>query len=137
MRALPLVLVLAAVLAASCGAPPSVSVSIGTEQLTMVRSSSTRSFIGGSEHGDAFPQQIPVTTIRTSTPVGLRFDTGQGATDIRGWIYDLDSPSPSGGPIEAFALPGRVGTHEAPNDRARADVPGPRQREVVRPAHSG
>lgn len=77
----------------------------------MVRSSSTRSFIGGSEHGDDSPQRIPLTTIRTSTPVSLRFDTGQGATDIRGMIYDMDSPS--GGPIEEFALPGRVGTHEA------------------------
>lgn len=113
MRALPLVLVLLAAPDASCGAAPSVRISIGTETVPMALSSSTKTLLNRTEHGDAFPQRIPLTTIRTSTPVSLRFEAGQGATEIRGVIYDLEAPWPSGGPIDEFAIPGRVGTHEA------------------------
>jgi len=31
----------------------------------------------------------------------------------RGWIYDLDAPSPSGGPNEEFSLPGASGAYQA------------------------
>lgn len=43
----------------------------------------------------------------------LKFEAGQGASDIRGWIYDVDAPTPSGGPLEEFTIPGRTGAHAA------------------------
>jgi hypothetical protein len=54
----------------------------------------------------------PLSVIRTSAPVTLRFAAGEGATEIRGWVYDTDRPSLSGGPIEEFSLPGRTGAYE-------------------------
>jgi hypothetical protein len=54
---------------------------------------------------------VPVTSINGQTPVTLNVEAGQGATETRGWIYDLDAPSPSGGPNEEFTLPGRSGTY--------------------------
>ena len=72
-----------------------------------------------SSHGDAFPQNPPLTTGRAPTPVTLTFEAGQGATSIRGVIYDLDAPTPSGGPQEEFMVTGRTGAYTA-----RSMVPG-------------
>jgi hypothetical protein len=57
--------------------------------------------------GDAFPQNLPLTTVRGPTAPVLRFEAGEGATEIRGAIYDLAAPP--GGPIEEFTLSGRSG----------------------------
>ena len=65
------------------------------------------------EHGDAFPQDIPLTVVRAPVPATIHIEGGQGATGIRGWIYDVDAPTTSGGPLEEFWLPGRSGDHEA------------------------
>lgn len=76
----------------------------------MVPSSTSRLTLWVSgEHGDFFPREIPVTTIRTSLPVMLKFEAGQGATTIRGWLYDKEVPF--GGPSEEFTLPGRTGAY--------------------------
>jgi hypothetical protein len=90
-----------------------VIVSIGGETVPMVLASTSEGTACSTSIGDAFPQNVPLTTVHAATPVTLRFDAGQGATEIRGWIYDLDAPSPSGGPNEEFTVPGRSGTYEA------------------------
>lgn len=105
--------ILGAVLVASCGSRPGVSVSIAGNTVPMVLGSASEGTACSTSHGDAFPQNLPLTTVRAPTPLTLRFEAGQGATEIRGWIYDLDAPLPSGGPIEEFTLPGRSGAYEA------------------------
>lgn len=109
---LALAAILIAILLASCGGRPGVTVSIAGETVPMVVSSTTEGMPWSTVHSDSFPRDVPLTTVRTPTPVMLHFEAGQGATQIRGWIYDLDAPSPSGGPIEQFTLPGRSGAHE-------------------------
>jgi len=47
----------------------------------------------------------------TTSPT-IRFEAGQGATEIRGWIYDVEAPSPSAGPTEEFTLQGTSGTYQ-------------------------
>jgi hypothetical protein len=109
---LPATALLATVLTA-CGSQPGISVSAGTQSIPMVAMSTTR--ITGwwlGEHGDAAWVERPLSVIRTSAPVTLRFAAGEGATEIRGWVYDTDRPSLSGGPIEEFSLPGRTGAYE-------------------------
>jgi hypothetical protein len=94
----------------SCGARPGVTVSVAAEVVpTTLGSTTERTTACSTAHGDAFPQLSPLTTVHAATPITLRFEAGQGATQIRGWIYEFDGTSPSGGPIEAFTLPGRSG----------------------------
>ncbi len=109
---LPLGVLLLAILLASCGGRPGVAVSIGGESVPMVLASTTEGTACSTSHGDAFPQLAPLTTVRAVTPVALHFEAGQGATKIRGWIYDLDAQSQPGGPIEDFTLLGRSGAFE-------------------------
>jgi len=78
----------------------------------MVLGSVSQGTACSTSHGDAFPQLIPLTTVRLPTPLEIRFEAGQGATAIRGWIYDRDAPSPAGGPIEEFSLPASRGAYE-------------------------
>ena len=80
----------------------------------MVLSSTSRitAWVAG-EVGDYFPREIPVTTVRTSLPVMLKVEAGQGASVIRGWLYDKETPTPTGGPSEEFNLPGRTGAYAA------------------------
>jgi hypothetical protein len=104
--------IIAAVLLASCGSRPGVTVSIAGEPVTMLLSSATERTACSSQHGDAFPRELPLTVVRTAAPVTLRLEAGQGVTHMRGWIYDVDAPTPSGGPIEEFTLSGRSGTYQ-------------------------
>lgn len=78
----------------------------------MVLASTSERTACSTSIGDAFPQNVPLTTVRAAKMPALRFEAGQSATGIRGWIYDVDSPTPSGGPIEEFTLPGRTGSYE-------------------------
>ena len=104
------VIVLAIVLA-SCGGAPNVTVTIAGVTVPMVlASTSVRTGCSG-EVGDAFPRDVPLTTVRTPTPVVIHVEAGQGTTGTRGWIYDVDAPTASGGPLEEFALSGRTGDH--------------------------
>jgi len=109
---LPLAALLLAILVASCGARPGLTVSIGGEVLPTVLGSTTEGTSCSTSHGDAFPQDLPLTTVHSGTPVTLRFEAGQGATKIRGWIYDVDAKSQPSGPIEEFTLSGRGGAFE-------------------------
>jgi hypothetical protein len=88
-----------------------VTVSVGGQSVPTVLASTTEGTPCSASHGDAFPQNIPVTTVRGSTPMTIRVEADQGA-EIRGFIYDLDAPSPAGGPSEEFTLPGRSGSYE-------------------------
>lgn len=110
---LKLTAILVAILLASCGGQPGVTVSVAGVTMPMILSSRTESTSCSTSHGDAFPQTVPVTTVRVPTPVMLKFEAGQGASDIRGWIYDVDAPTPSGGPLEQFTIAGRAGAHTA------------------------
>lgn len=110
MRTLSAILV--AILLASCGGRPGVTVTIDGQEVPKVLASTTEGTRCSTAHGDAFPQSVPLTTVRAAKTPALQFDAGQTATEIRGAIYDLDSPAPSGGPIEEFTLPGRGGSYE-------------------------
>ncbi|MEK6206699.1 MAG: hypothetical protein AABM32_03575 [Chloroflexota bacterium] len=101
-----------AILIASCGGRPDVSVSIAGETVPTVLASATEGTGCSTSHGDAFPQNVPLTTIRAATPITLHFDAGQGASEIRGWIYDVAAPTASGGPNEEFTMAGRSGDYE-------------------------
>jgi len=114
---LGLAAILVAILLASCGGQPGVTVTVADVTVPMVRSSVTERTPCSVSHGDAFPRELPLTTVR-ATPVTLHFDAGQGASEIRGTIFEVDAPPP-GGPIEEFTLPGRSGAHTA-----RSIVPG-------------
>jgi len=107
---LPLALILVAILLASCGGRPDVTVSIAGTTVPMVLSSTTDRTGCSIMHGDAIPQNVPLTTVRPAPPVTLRFEAGPSATEFRGWIYEGDPPPP-GGPIEEFTVPGRGGTY--------------------------
>jgi hypothetical protein len=112
MRVAPFAALLLATLLSACGSQPGIAVSVGQQSIPMVLSSTSRltAWVSG-EHGDAFPREIPVTTVRTSLPVMLKFEAGQGASAIRGWLYDKEAPTPAGGPSEEFTLPGRTGAY--------------------------
>ena len=109
----PLAVILTAILLASCGGRPGVTVSIAGEPVAMILSSATERTACSAQHGDAFPRELPLTVVHAAPPVTLRFEAGQGVTQVRGWIYDVDAPTPSGGPVEEFALSGRSWTHES------------------------
>lgn len=112
MRMLPLAALLLTTLLTACGSQPGITVSIGTQSVPMVLSSTSRiTAWGAGETGDAFPREIPLTTVGPSLPVMLQFEAGQGASAIRGWLYDAEAPTPSGGPIEEFTLQGRTGAY--------------------------
>lgn len=112
MRArVPLGAVLLAIVLASCGGRPNVTVSLGGHVVPIVLASTTEGTACSTSHGDAFPQDVPLARVNGLTPVTLRVEADQG-TEIHGWIYDVDAPSPSGGPNEEFTLPGRSGAYE-------------------------
>jgi hypothetical protein len=76
----------------------------------MALGSTTEGTACSSSHGDGFPEDIPMTTVRHATPLTINFEAGQGATEIRVWIYEVDVHSqPIGVPIEEFKLSARSG----------------------------
>lgn len=133
MRRLPFALALLAAVLGGCGSQPAVSVFVGDESVPMALVSTSR--ITGwwaGEVGDAFPTELPLTMVRASNPVPLRLEAGPGASRIRGWIYDTSTSTPSGGPIEEFAVDGRNATY-AP----RTITPGHTYEIAVNVAWSG
>ncbi len=110
---LPLALILFTILLASCSGTPGVMVRVAGETIAMALASTTVRTGCSAAHGDAFPRDVPLTIVRTTTPALLHIEAGQGATEIRGWIYDVDAPTASGGPLEEFTLSGRSGDHAA------------------------
>jgi len=112
MRSVPLASLLLATLLGACGSQPGVRVTVADQNIPTVLASASRITAWGyGEHGDAFPTELPLSTVRASTPVTLTIEAGQGASEIRGWLYDKDAPSATGGPTEEFDLHGRSGTY--------------------------
>ena len=110
---LSLAAIILAVLVASCGGQPGVKVSVAGVVVPMVFSSRSEGTPCSTVISDGVRQDPPLTTVRAQVPLTLQFEAGDGTTGIRGWIYDVDRPTPSGGPLEEFALPGRRGSYEA------------------------
>jgi hypothetical protein len=112
LRLRPLAAFLLAALFTACGSQPGISASVGKQSIPMALSSASRvTAWGAGEIGDAFPREIPLSTVRTSAGATLQFEAGQGASEIRAWIYDKDRPSPTGGPNEEFTAQGRTGAY--------------------------
>ena len=87
------------------------AVSIAGEPVPMVLASASEGTACSTSIGDAFPQNVPLTTVRAAPPIALHFEAGQGATEIRGWIYDIAAPTATGGPNEEFTVRGRSGEY--------------------------
>jgi len=58
-----------------------VAVKIAGATVPMVLGSTTDRTGCSSEHGDAFPQSVPLTIVSSSTPVKLTIEADQGATE--------------------------------------------------------
>ncbi|TME30569.1 MAG: hypothetical protein E6I66_08980, partial [Chloroflexi bacterium] len=86
---LPLGVLLVAVLLASCGGRPGVTVSIGGDVVPMALGSTSEGRACSSSIGDYFPGTLPLTIVRAALPLTLEFEAGQGASEIRGAIYDV------------------------------------------------
>ena len=99
----PLAAILLAVLFASCGGRPSVTVRIAGDIVPTRVLSTTQATPCSASHGDAFLPPAPPTIVRSPPPLAIGVDVESGS-DVRGWIYDEDSPTPSGGPLEEFTL---------------------------------
>jgi hypothetical protein len=111
MRIVSVAALLIATLLGACGSQPDLTVSVGSQRLPIVLTSASK--VTGwwsGETGDAFPMDIPLSTLRAVAPLTLQFDAGQGASDINVWLYDKDAPS-SSGPTDEFVLHGRTGTY--------------------------
>lgn len=108
----PLVAILLAVLAASCSpGRASVTIAVAGELVpTQVVSSMEGTPCSGTI-GDGPFDRRRVTIVRASTPIAIRVNA-EPSGHIRGWIYDTEAPTPSGGPLEEFVLSGS-GTHQS------------------------
>jgi hypothetical protein len=106
----PLAAILLAILLASCGGRPSVTVRVAGEIVPTQVVSTTEGTPCSTSHGDG-PALSRETTVRALTPLAIRVETDSG-THVLGWIYDIDAPTPSGGPLEEFTLAG-TGTHQS------------------------
>ena len=106
-------MILVAILLASCGGRPGVTVTIAGDTVPMALGSTSEGTACSTTIGDAFPRDLPLTTVRSAPPLALQFEAGQGASEIRGAIYDVDAPAASGGPNEEFTVAGRSGSYEA------------------------
>src|SRR6267143_7142744 len=109
----PLGVILGAILLASCGGRRIINNTIGSDVVPMALASTSEGTACSTTIGDAFPQNLPLTTVRSAPPLTLQFEAGQGASEIRGAIYDVDAPAASGGPNEEFTVAGRSGSYEA------------------------
>jgi len=67
---LPLAAILVSILVASCGGRSGLTVSIASETVPMVLGSTTEGTARSTSHGDAFPQNVPLTTVHGSKFVG-------------------------------------------------------------------
>ncbi|HET8567833.1 MAG TPA: hypothetical protein VFM93_02460 [Candidatus Limnocylindria bacterium] len=103
-------LLLLAVVATACAERPDVSVTVGGGPAALALASETQRTVFSYDHGDAFPRDVPLTVVRASGSVDIAV-VARAATEVKGWIYDEDLPTPSGGPIDEFAFQGSAGTH--------------------------
>jgi hypothetical protein len=105
----PLAAMLLAILAASCSpGRPTVTVRVAGEIVPTQIGSSSEGTPCSTTIGDgAFSP--PVTIVRELTPLAIRVDADPGS-EIRGWIYEMDSSAPvprllpASAPLEEFTL---------------------------------
>lgn len=109
-RRLPLGAILAAVVLASCGADPGMSVSIASETVQTVPTSDVHRTACSATVRDRVVGEIPLKTV--SERPTLTFAGGGGTTGFRGWIYDLKDGKLSSVPIEEFTVSGASGSYE-------------------------
>lgn len=104
----PLAAILFAILIASCGGRPSVTVRVAGEIVPTQTGSSQEGTPCSMTVRDA-PFGPPVTIVRGPTPLAIRVDVDPGY-EISGWIYEMDASSPvprmlpASGPLEEFTL---------------------------------
>jgi hypothetical protein len=111
-RAWPLVTILFLIVVASCSGRPGIRVTVAGQTVpTAYASNSYRTLCAGAVE-DAFPRDVPVTTVRADR-VQLSLEGGGGTTAIHLSLYDVDAPP--GGPMEEAQLTGRIVTYELPN----------------------
>jgi hypothetical protein len=109
--------ILLAILAASCGGRPSVTVVVAGEVVPTQVVSTMEGTPCSTKIGDGpFPPRDP-TIVREPTPLAIRVDAEPGS-QIRGRIYEIDTstpamrPLPASGPLEEFSLTSGV-TYQA------------------------
>ena len=107
----PLAAILLAIVVASCTSRPGITASVGDTAVETVLVSQTDRTLCSATHGDAFPQTIPLTTVRGSLPITLRLASGGQVAQLRGWIYDDVGGRPAGSPIEEFTVRGGGGEY--------------------------
>jgi hypothetical protein len=106
----PLAAILLAILLASCGGRPSVTVRVAGEIVPTQVVSTMEGTPCSGRVGDG-PFLPGETSVRASAPFAIQVDTDSDA-HVLGWIYDIDAPTPSGGPLEEFTFAG-AGTHQS------------------------
>jgi hypothetical protein len=105
----PLAAILLAILAASCGGRPSVTVMVAGEIVPTQLVSTTEGTPCSTSHGDGPAPPRNPTIVREPTPLAIRVDTDPGF-QIRGRIYEIDTSTPelrllpASGPLEEFTL---------------------------------
>jgi hypothetical protein len=105
----PLAAILLAIIAASCGGRPSVTVMVAGEIVPTEVVSTLEGTPCSTSHGDGPAPRRDPTIVREPTPVALRVDTEPGS-QIRGRIYEIDTSTPAlrllpaSGPLEEFTL---------------------------------
>jgi hypothetical protein len=104
----PLAGILLAIIVASCGGRPSVTVRVAGEIVPTQIGSSLDGTPCSTTVRDA-PFLPPVTIVREPTPLEIRVDADPGY-EISGWIYEMDASAPvprllpASGPLEEFTL---------------------------------
>ena len=105
----PLAAILLAILVASCGGRPSLTVMVAGEIVPTQVVSTTEGTPCSTSHGDGpAPPRDPMI-VREPTPLAIRVDTEPGY-QIRGQIYEIDTSTPAlrllpaSGPLEEFTL---------------------------------
>jgi hypothetical protein len=105
----PLAAILLAILVASCGGRPSVTVMVAGKVVPTQVVSKTEGTPCSTSHGDGpAPPRDPMI-LREPTPLAIRVDAEPGY-QIRGRIYEIDASTPdlrllpASGPLEEFTL---------------------------------
>lgn len=109
-RILPLAGVLIAVLVASCGASPGLTVAVSGQAVPTTLTSRTDRTLCSASTGDAAVGDVPVTEVAPRPTLTLQ--GGGGTTGFQGAIYDVQEGAPIGVPIEEFTLSGATATYQ-------------------------
>jgi hypothetical protein len=103
----PLAAILLAILAASCGGRPTVTVVVAGETMPTQVVSTTEGTPCSTSHGDGPAPPRDPTIVRGPTPLAIRVDAEPGS-QVRVLIYEIDTSTPAlrllpaSGPLEEF-----------------------------------